>query len=439
MSDEHVALSPRQAWAYPRFRRYVYAFSADNLADTTWLVTLGWLASRSGNPATTGLVWVASAVPTLLFTLGGGALVDRYSSAQAAFFTSLARCAALVGWAVVVGADARSMFALAAIAFVVGAIEGIHLPALDAYPRSLLPVAGQTTGAGILRIPWRAAQIVGPLVAGYFLDCSSALSVALIGLGLVAATTVLLAGLRSGTAAESVHEPSEDSSIRAGLRYVRGHRALPFTITAQAAVNTSSGALTLVALPLKAHALSWSAVSYGSMFAAFGLGLMAATWAVLQWQHRVSETRRVAVGMACAVIASVVVCAIAPVTTVALGVLLSFFLGLSLGPVGTLLTGYSLVATEKAFTGRVQALIGLVTTGVEPVGFLVVGLLAAVGSAALATFVVGATSTLLAVLAAVLLIYRCRRGLPIPVDQDHTDIVGDISVEKPARSHAQDA
>lgn len=440
MSTEKAPLTPREAWGYAKFRRYVYAFSADNLADTTWLVTLGWLASRSGNPATTGLVWVASALPTLLFTLAGGVIADKYSAAQAAFFTSLARCLALMAWAVVVGLDARSMVGLAAVAFVVGAIEGIHIPALDAYPRSLLPSSGQTTGSGILRVPWRAAQIVGPLLAGYFLDRSSALSVALIGLFLVIGTTVLLGRLRADLVRDVVHEIPEDSSVMAGLSYVRIHRALPFTISAQAAVNISSGALTLVALPLKARALGWSAFDYSCMFSAFALGLMVATLAVLGWQHRVSQARRVAVGVVSSILACGVVCAIAPVKSVTVGVALSLLLGLSLGPVGTLLTGYSLAATDQKFTGRVQALAGLVTTGVEPVGFLAMGVLAALGGVELATFIVGAFSTLLALIAAGLLVLRCHSlGLPISTGEDDTDVVGDVGIEKPSGSHTQHA
>lgn len=440
MSAENAPLTPRGAWGYGKFRRYVYAFAADNLADTTWLVTLGWLASRSGNPAVTGFVWVASALPTLLFTLAGGVIADKYSAAQAAFFTSLARCLALLAWAVVVGLDARSLVGLAAIAFVVGAIEGIHVPALDAYPRSLLPASAQTTGAGILRVPWRAAQIVGPLIAGYFLDRSSALSVALIGLFLVIGTTVLLGRLRTELVREVVHETPEDSSVVAGLSYVRTHRALPFTILAQAAVNISSGALTLVALPLKARALGWSALQYSCMFAGFALGLMIATLAVLSWQHRASETHRVIAGVASSIIACGIVCGMAPVKSVAVTVGLSMLLGLSLGPVGTLLTGYSLAATDQKFTGRVQALSGLVTTGVEPAGFLAMGVLAALGGIELAILTVGAFSTLFALIAAGLLVLRCRGvGLPVSTGEDNTDVIGDLGIEKPSGSYTQHA
>ena len=111
---------------------------------------------------------------------------------------------------------------------------------------------------------------------------------------------------------------------------------------------------------------------------------------------------RVLIAVSCAGVASVFVAVTGAVESPLLVVLAAGLMGLAVGPVGSILTGWTMamVATAKpSMYGRVFAVIMLVTTAAEPLGYLVFSALATVTSVAVAAAFFGAIGVLVAAFA----------------------------------------
>ena len=159
--------------ALQRFRRHIATLwlgqVLSSIGDRLHEVALVWIAVESvGERA--GLVVAAGAVARLAFGFAGGALADRWDRQRSMIGCDLARAAAV---ATLVVADLQGpggIYHLAAVAFVLGVLDALFQPALQASLPALAPDIERLQAANAwLDITRRLAAALGPSATGLLL------------------------------------------------------------------------------------------------------------------------------------------------------------------------------------------------------------------------------------------------------------------------------
>ena len=413
MSEVRTFNLAQTVQAAPRWARiYLPASGMDALVETLWLFTLGWQASRAGWAA--GIVLSAGAAPAIAFVLWGGSLADRLGAHRIAAWTMTARVVVMSAWAALLIYGNAPAYTVAAGAFATGAIAGLHDPAVSALPRLLVPAAGLEASTNAQRLCIRLVQTIGPglggLLAGLFDVPTVAVVAAAIGLVPLAAFAVLrrvrpVSDSDSDSVSDSdrgsASDHDADGALLAGLRWIRSHPAVRRTVPVQAAVNLTSATIVMAALPSQARAYGWGAGIYGLATAAFGGGMLLGSLAAFGIRDR-APRRKVAIAVACAALSSIMVAVTGAASSGTIAVVAAGLMGLAIGPVGSVLTGWTLatsVQSNAALYGRVYAVLLLVTVSGEPLGFLVFAGLAGVTSTATTSIIFGLVGFLVALYA----------------------------------------
>ncbi|CAL9672220.1 Enterobactin exporter EntS [Streptomyces sp. enrichment culture] len=386
--------------------RWLWASAvASNAGDgiTRTLLPLLVVAHHPDPAAVAGLTAV-NMLPWLLFALPAGVLVDRADRRRIVLGSNLVRAAALLGAALVL-ADDGPLAALYALAFVLGITETLADTAAPAMLPRLVDERHLERANGRLS----AAQIVlnetvGPPVAGLLMGLTAAVALATGG-ALYAVAALLLLGLAPlarttrepapGEPAPGEPAPREPASgepaggvlgdIRAGLRFVLGHRALRLTLAASALYGVVFSAAFSMLVLFSARTLGLGETGYGLLLTAGSLGAVAGSWLAPRAADRLPTVR------------------LARWSLVASGAAYAA-LGLSRHPVpaalalaanGIFMMGWNIPVmslrqrlTPEDLQGRVMSVSRLCAWGGMPVGATLGGLLAAAVSVP-AVFLVG--------------------------------------------------
>jgi MFS family permease len=402
------------------FRWFLLGYGLDRWADMLWITTLAWLASSASSSAVAGAILGAAFLPHVAALLLGGATADRRGPAAIARATTVAKMLLLGGLLVVQGAGSSSLLLVASVAALLAVVDGFHDPAMDSWGMHLLPPEEQQQAAAAEATVWRVGQSLGAALGGLLVGVGAVYA---LGAGVVllalARLTFVLVGRRAVMPVTDVDaDTGARQRIRAGLTFLRRHPVLPTTMAVQVTCTLTSGAALVLLLPALARSQDWPGAVYGIAATCFGLGLIVGSSVVLRGLAAGASrriTRPVRLGLTCAFVASAPLALLAQARHPAELVVEVFAYGLMLGPVGPLLSGYRRSQTPTAMSGVVAAATKLLLIAPEPLGPLLVGLLAAATSLSTAAYVcaaVGAFVAAVGLLRSGALERQCRQVSP---------------------------
>jgi len=200
-------------------------------------VCLVWLvALRTHSALDVGLLGVSWVAASLVFSVFGGTLVDRYDRRRLMIGSDVARALALGAVTAELSLVGFDLLSLLAAYAVVGAFTTVFSPAEQALVPSLVPAESVPNANGLVRSSRSALQFVGSAIAGVLLVTVGPVW----GLGANAATfalsAVLLTGMRLVPAApvtKRSHLPSYLSDLAGGFRWLWSAKGfLQLTISA---------------------------------------------------------------------------------------------------------------------------------------------------------------------------------------------------------------
>ena len=175
------------------------------------------------------------------------------------------------------------------VAVVLGAGEGLFLPASFSVVPSLLPGEDLQAGNALASGGTQLATLAGPALGGALVALGSpaaAFWLDAVSFAVSAATLLALRPARSGSAQPAPAAATEAAQETAGpsLRtLLRTERVLPVLIAINIAANLGSAGLDGVALPALAHGpLHATAQGYGAILAGFAAGALLGTLAAGQ-------------------------------------------------------------------------------------------------------------------------------------------------------------
>ena len=357
------------------------------IGDYCYAVALPWLVlSTHGSAILLGTVLACYGVPRTVLIPVGGVLADKVGPRTVMLAADAARCVLVAALAVLAARHTASLAALGPVAALIGAGEGLFLPASFAIMPSLLDGERLAAGNAISTAAVQAGSLVGPALGGalvavtrastwaFAIDAASfavsALTLALIPRGRRAGPWPLeLPGGRTRrTRAGPRTAGGGDQGV---LALLRRSRALQVILVVVIAANLAGGGIDGVALPSLAHA-RFGAAGYGALLACFAAGSVLGTLAAA----RTGGLRRPAIFASMVFLVDATALALAPYLGGEAGAAAALFAGGAANGLGnvTFLTVLQKWA-PPALLGRVMSAIMLCAFGSFPLSVAVSGVL----------------------------------------------------------------
>ena len=270
---------------------------ASTIGDFCYAVALPWLVlSTHGGAILLGIVLACYGVPRTVLIPVGGVLADKVGPRTLMLAADAARCVLVAGLALLAARHTASLVALGPIAALIGAGEGLFIPASFAIMPSLLDEERLAAGNALSTAAVQAGSLLGPALGGALVAATHASTVAFAvdaaSFGVSALTLLLIprravrgsmAGMAADAAAASGAEDAAGADGAAAgqgsvLALLKTSRTLQVILVVVIAANLASGGMSDVALPSLAHA-SFGAAGYGALLACFAIGGLIGTLA----------------------------------------------------------------------------------------------------------------------------------------------------------------
>ncbi|MEV5570272.1 MFS transporter [Spirillospora sp. NPDC052269] len=383
LDTDQAAAPARQRLPRP-YLVWLAGTRASVLGDAAMYFALGWAASAHGG-AMAALVLTAITLPRTALLLLGGAVGDRFGARRVMIAGDAVMLTAALVLALVSSHWGTRPWLLVVVAGVIGVVDAFYLPATGSMPRRLVGAEQLPRALAMQQAGGQVAVLLGAPLGGLLVASAGLPGAALVDAGTFAVVLVVLLCVRP---AFDVERSSREESLLAGA--VDGVRlALRDPVLRPALLLTAAAAgflLPVVSLlnPLLAREHGWGAGAAGLVAAGQGVGMIAVSLVVT----RRGTMSRIGVGAAaglCGAALGIAAVAVAPVTGVAVagGIVVGAGSGMFACHIGPLV----LTNIPATHLSRVQALLTLVQSLALLVANNVLGVLADVGTAAVATTV----------------------------------------------------
>jgi MFS family permease len=349
-----------------------------DLGNGLRLTAVPLLASRiTDDPVSISLVSVASGLPWILFSLVGGAVVDRMDRRQLMIRAMLVQAATVFAFAVWVAVQLPPIAVVYALVFILTTCEVFAsaagpslLPRLVGKQRlpdaNGLLFAGQITAKEMVGPPLGGLIAASAIAVAFFVDASSYLIAALL--------VLLIAGrfVPDTTAAPGKSGPSIWRSAGEGLSWVWRNRFVRYLMVGFGIANLTRAMTTSIFVLFALDVLHVEGLAYGVLWATASVGALLGSFAV-GWLRRFDEAKLVVAAMFAHGIATAGMGLTRSAFVVAAASVLFGFATMVWNIIG--ISAQQKVVPD-ALMGRVMSVDQLVTWGTVPIGALIGGLLA---------------------------------------------------------------
>ena len=335
----------------PDFRLLFAGQALSMYGDSAMLLVLAiWVKELTGSNGAAGFTLVFVALPSLVGPLGGW-VVDRVRRRPFLVVTNLCSAVAVLPLLAVHGAG--RVWLIYTVATLYGTLLVLHLAALNALLKTMLPESSLAEANAVLQTVKEALRLVAPLTGAALYAVVGGGGVAVLDGVTFVAAAMALGALRIRESAPARAPASVRAELVAGLRFLWGARPLLHVTIALALALLVIGIAESVVFAIVEH-LGKPPEFVGVVVAVQGIGAVIGGFAAA-WLIKVGgEVRTVIVGLTSfALGAAVMIATWLPVVTV--GVVLAGF-GLPL-----VLVGFVTVLQRTA-TGP---LVGRVTTAAQ--------------------------------------------------------------------------
>jgi len=359
-----------------RVRNYrLYASGQVVSLTGTWMqrVAQDWLVLTLSNSGTAlGIVTALQFGPTLLFSLWGGVLADRYDkrSLLVATQSAMALLALTLGLLDVTGlVELWHVYLLAGL---LGVVSAVDIPVRQSFVVEMVGPDDLTNAVGLNSATFNSERIVGPAAAGVLINEIGTGWVFLANAGSTLAVICGLALMRGSELHRAPPVARARGQLREGLRYVRRRPDLLLTMLLVFVVGTFGLNFQITLALVARNVFGRGAGSYGLLSTALAVGSLAG--ALLATRRR----ERPQPGF---LLAAAVVFGLLEVGVGAMPTYLAF--AIALLPAGAAALSFTTAANtsvqlgvDPTVRGRVMALYLLCFMGGTPLGAPTIGVLA---------------------------------------------------------------
>jgi hypothetical protein len=395
VSARRVAAAQRSALrsgplAVRNFRLLAGGQFASTVGDYCYAVALPWLVlSSHGGVLLLGAVLACYGVPRMVLIPVGGVLADKIGPRTLMLIADTARCLLVASLALLAARHTVSLPVLGPVAALIGAGEGLFIPASMSIMPSLLKGEQLAAGNALSQAAMQVGSLAGPALGGALVAVTHAstwaFAIDAVSFALSALSLLLIrrpapvpAGL-AGPADEASGDMdgSETASGPAAvpptgvLALLKQSRVLQVLLVVVVAANLAGGGMSEVALPALAHE-RYGAAGYGVLLACFAAGGLLGALAAARTGH----LRTPAVFAGLVFVAEGVTIALIPHLGGEAGAAAALFAGGACNGLGNLVF---LTVLQKwappALLGRIMGVIMLCAFGSFPLSVAISGVL----------------------------------------------------------------
>lgn len=355
----------------------------------SWMqsVAQGWLVyTLTKSALSLGLVAVALSAPVLLFSLFGGVIADKVNRRQLLITTQTLAIVPALLLAVLSLSGQITVGWIMGLAFLLGTVNAIELPARQAFLAELVTSAELTSAISLHSVVFNATRIIGPILAGFTIAVTG-LSVCFLinAVSFLAgiASLLLIPHQAGASIAINTHSSMLDG-LREGVRYVAGERQIILVMVLVAVVSLF-GIPFVPMLPVFADGvLKVGPEGLGFLAGASGAGSLLAALLVA-WQRNINKKGRLMVAAGLLFAGCLFLFAHTDDYQAALLALL--FSGAGMVCFLAMISCHLQHHCPDILRGRVMGVYTLVLIGMAPFGHALMGLLAgAIGVSAALSF-----------------------------------------------------
>ncbi|WP_250285878.1 MULTISPECIES: MFS transporter [unclassified Frankia] len=266
-------MNPLRSLSVRNFR----LFAAGQLLSVagTWMMVVAqdWLVLglTHDSASALGVVTALQFTPSLLLTLIGGRLADRYDKRLLLTVANLASGTLALGLAALVLTDSVALWHIQLFALALGVVNAVEMPARLAFVSEMVGPELLPNASALSAAYFNVARVTGPALAGVLIAAFGTGPVMVVNAVSYLATVV---GLRMMRPAElhRVTRPATGTRIVDGLRYLASRQDLTLPLALAAAVGLCAMNFQLT-LPLLARTVFHAdAASFGLLTTAFAAG-----------------------------------------------------------------------------------------------------------------------------------------------------------------------
>ena len=135
--------------------------------DSIYMIALPWLILDITNSSTTtALITMSSYLPTLIFGIFIGGIVDNYSKKKIMLISDFLRCIIVLFFPIFILSGYKSTILLGILAFFISLSGVPFYPARDSLIPNIVPIKRLDKANSIIAISNQIAHIIGPFIAG---------------------------------------------------------------------------------------------------------------------------------------------------------------------------------------------------------------------------------------------------------------------------------
>ena len=257
-----------------------------------------WIVLQITNSAfKLGILNAAQFLPTLLFSIFAGVIVDRFPKRTLALITQsiLMSCAFMLAALIWTG-NAKYSYILI-IALVLGIAQALDMPARQSMIIELVGKEHLMNAIALNSTIFNAARIIGPALAGIVMATIGAGTAFLInGLSYIA---VIFALFKINAAKTATNKSSGDSVLAeaaAGLKYIAKTPVLYITLLLSMILSVFSQNFNTLIPTLAKNVLNQEAMGYGFLMSAMGIGALIGALSLAMNSRREAKYRAFLIG-----------------------------------------------------------------------------------------------------------------------------------------------
>ena len=342
----------------------------------TWIqnASQSWLVLELTNSAFfLGLVSSVQFIPTLLFSLFAGVMIDRHNKRDLIVATQTALMIFAFLLAGLIYFKRIQYWHILLIAFLTGVAQSIDTPARQAFVIEMTSPEDLMNAVALNSVIFNLARIVGPAAAGLLIDrIGFFMSFFLNGVSFIAVIAGLLL-MRVNRPTSKRESKSVMRDLAEGLRYIRGNRKLATIIVTVGVISLFVLNFNVLVPAFARDVLHQEASGYGFLTSAMGLGAFVGALTLATFASRERGVTRFLAGAI-----------LLPLFTIVLGLTRQYmssvatiaFLGFSMILFTTTANATTQLTAPDELRGRVVSVYMLIYIGVTPAGAFLAGWLA---------------------------------------------------------------
>ncbi len=338
----------------------------------TWLqiVAQGWLVLQLTNSAFyIGLVTALSTAPSLLFSLWGGVIVDRYPKRKILLFSqSLAMVLGIILGLLTIF-DLVSLWTIGLIAFLLGTVNAVDSPARQAFVPEMVTLNELPSAIALNSSIFNGARVIGPSIAGLLIALVGTGGAFIInGLSHIAVIVALL--YMTVEDKVSSERPKPLLAIKEGIVYSFTHPIIRILIIITGVVSVFGWSYTTIMPLIAKNQFQLDAAGLGYLFAASGLGSLLAAFFIGAYGKKLPPVLFIFGGHAVFAVSLIL---FSFTSSIYMALPLLFFVGMGLLSQSAMMNTIIQSMVKNKLRGRVMSIYILMFIGLAPVGSFQIG------------------------------------------------------------------